>query len=418
MAGAVSPGARHFHRIVRTLALICAVAYGIGVVASYVVYLQKLDEVATGRDIYARVKQFTSLTYYSIWFLVSLVAVAATFQKRYPMLPLYPLLAVLIEVSTFSYYAATSHRLFVAPAGILLERFDLQPYLQVAAHPGDLGMGVTHDSEGRRTTINAGKVASPRYVYVFGGSTTYDIGVVDAQTWPSRLSADLGPDFAVENYGLPLFSSLEAMLQSLFAFRDRAPVCAVYYLGANDVRNTHIRNLRVDYAELHSPSVIAVVQPGGRRSLLTTYSVFFATLDTIVNPPPPHLPFSGTTSDVPDPRLQQIVHDNIELITRITRSFGVKPIFVPEIPDYSRLTADAALDLPFVKDKYSKIFMDEIHATMKSAAEDAGGIYLANNLAAEWGSNDFVDQAHFSAQGAAKLADSISGDVRRLCQGE
>ncbi len=415
----MSPGARHFHRIVRALAIVCVVATGIGAVSSYVVYRQKLLDVASGQDIYAGVKQLTSLIYYCIWFAISTLALAATFLKRWPMLALYPLLAVLIEGATFTYYFAQQHRMFVAPPRILLDRFDPQPYLQVAAHPGSFDIGVTHDSEGRRTTINEGKVADPRYIYVFGGSTVYDVGNVDANAWPTRLSADLGPDFMVENYGLPLFSSLEAMLQSLFVFRDRAPACAIYYLGANDARNAHIRNLRVDYGELHSPSVAAVVRPGGHRSLLTTYSVFFATLDTIINPPPPRsVGLSGEVSDVPDPRLIQIVHDNIELIARITLSFGVKPIFVPEVTDYSRLTADAAVDMPFIKDKDSKIFMDAVHDAMKAAAEDAGGIYLANNLSRDWGNDKFLDQGHFNAKGAAELADSIAGDVRRLCRRE
>ena len=416
MAGAASPGARHFHRIVRTLALICAVATGIGAGSSFVVYLHKLGDVASGHDIYAGVKQFTSLTYYSIWFVVSLLAVAATFQKRYPMLPLYPLLAVLIEGSSWVHFVYTQRHMYVAPARVLLERFDPHPYLQVLAHPGDFGFGVTHDNEGRRTTINEGKVANPHYIYVFGGSTTYDIGVVDSQTWPSRLSADLGPDFVVVNYGLPLFSSLEAMLQSLFVFRDRKPTCAIYYLGANDVRNAHIKNLRVDYAELHSPSVVGQLRPGGVKNPLITYSVFFATLDTIVNPPAPRLPLSGATSSDPDPRLTKIYRDNIELITRIDRSFGVKAIFVPEVSDYGRLSGDVAVAIPFVRDKDNQVFMQVMHETMKEAAEDAGAIFLGNNLELTWGDPDFLDEGHFNAAGAKKLADSIAEDVRRICQ--
>ena len=416
MADAVSPGARHFHRIVRTLALICAVATGIGTVSSFAVYLHKLDEVASGRDIYAGVKQFTSLTYYSIWFMVSLLAVAATFQKRYPMLPLYPLLAVLIEGLTWVHFVSTRRHMFVAPAPVLLERFDPHPYLQILGHPGDLGMGVSHDGEGRRTTVNEGKVANPHYIYVFGGSTTYDIGVVDSETWPSRLSADLGPDFVVENYGLPLFSSLESLLQSLFVFRDRKPTCAIYYLGANDVRNTHVKNLRVDYSDLHSPIIVDNLRPGEGRNPLITYSVFFATLDTIINPPPPRPPITGATSSDPDPRLMKIYHDNIELITRIDRSFGLTPIFVPEVPDYDRLGRDGSIPLPFVSDKDNPAFMQMMHDTMKQAAEDAGGILLDSNRKLTWGDADFLDEAHFNAVGAKKLADSIAGDVRRLCQ--
>ncbi len=416
MAGAVSPGARHFHRIVRALALVCAVATGIGTGSSFAVYLHKLGEVASGHDIYAGVKQLTSLTYYAIWFAVSLAAVAATFQKRHPMLPLYPLLAVLVEGASWVYFVATAHHMYVAPARALLERFDPHPYLLAMAHPGDFGFGVTHDGEGHRTTINEGKAADPRYIYVFGGSTAYDIGVVDRQTWPSRLSADLGPEFVVENYGVPLFSSLESLLQSLFVFRERKPACAIYLLGANDVRNTHIKDLRVDYAELHAPNILGQLRPGGTKSWLTTYSVFFAILDSIVNPPGPRLPLSGTISDEPDPRLLKIYRDNIELITRIAGSFGVKAIFVPEVADFDRLGAEGAFAMPYVRDKDDKLFMGMMYETMKQAAEDAGGIFLGGVLKLSWGDADFLDEGHFNAAGSKKLADSIAGDVRRICQ--
>ena len=56
-ASSLSPGARHFHRIIRFLALACVVATGIGAVSSFFVYLHKLHEVANGHHIYAGVKQ-------------------------------------------------------------------------------------------------------------------------------------------------------------------------------------------------------------------------------------------------------------------------------------------------------------------------------------------------------------------------
>jgi len=149
---------------------------------------------------------------------------------------------------------------------------------------------------------------------------------------------------------------------------------------------------------------------------LTTYSVFFATLDTIINPRQPNLPFTGSISRDLDPRLTKIVHDNIELITRIARSFGVKAIFIPEVPHYNMLVADAAYEIPYIKDKDIRFFLEDFDKTMKAAAEDAGGIYLGSNLDQKWTDDDFLDQGHFSAKGSAKLADTIAGDIARLCQ--
>ena len=138
--------------------------------------------------------------------------------------------------------------------------------------------GLSHDANHRRTTVNEGKIAEPKLIYVFGGSTTYDVGNRDSDTWPSQLSRLLGPEYDVENYGVPGFSSMEALGQSLFAFRDAHVACAVYYEGWNDLRNAHMAGLQSDYSDYEilylNRALLLQSKPGflQRNSLALAYA--------------------------------------------------------------------------------------------------------------------------------------------------
>jgi hypothetical protein len=264
--------------------------------------------------------------------------------------------------------------------------------------------------------VNEGKVAEPRTIYVFGGSTAYDTGNTDAHTWPSRLSALLGPDFAVENYGVPAFSSLEAMLQSLFVFRDHPPVCALYYEGWNDLRNAHVKGLRNDYSDVELPHITAFLRPSRRQPLLATYSVVFGLLDTIINPPPREPVVTGEISDQPDAQLTQIYRDNMKLIAAIAAQFNVRAIFIPQILNYAQQTGEHTADLPFVRAKDTEKLMGALNADLADVAAKSGANFLAAPLSAGWTNDDFVDNGHFNAAGAQKFAASIAEDVRRLCR--
>jgi len=242
--------------------------------------------------------------------------------------------------------------------------------------PGNFGFGISHDAEHRRTTINEGKVAEPRYIFVFGGSTAYDSGNRDPDTWSSRLSALLGENFAVENYGVPAYSSLENMIQSLFVFRDRPPACAIYYEGWNDLRNSHVKNLRNDYSDMELPHIADFLQPARPRSFLGTYSIFFALAGSLFAPPPPAADVTREVSDQPDPRLSRIYQDNIELIAIIGRRVGVRVIFLPQVLNYAQLTADSAGALPFVKQKDTKKLMTLLNEDLARAARRSGADFI------------------------------------------
>jgi lysophospholipase L1-like esterase len=411
-----SIGSARMRHFLRCAAIALILATTAATITSFVIYRQKAAMAASGHNPYAGIQQWAAVIYYFVWLVVNLLALAATFQRRWPLLAYYILLAVAMEGCAFVFFYVSHRQFFVPTAPALLERFEAHPILVARPHPGDLGIGITHDSEHRRTTVNDGKIVNPRTIYVFGGSTAYDTGNVDADTWPSRLSALLGPHFAVENYGVPAYSSLEGMLQSLFVFRDHPPACAVYYEGWNDLRNAHVRDLRSDFSNTELPHIVAFLQPSGGKGFLATNSVFFALLDSVIHPRPVENQVAGTLSSDPDPRLSKIYRDNMELIATIALQFHVRPIFVPQILNYARLTGEHPGDLPFIKEKDEQALMTDLNQQLAGAAAASGADFLPAPLLVSWSNEDFADDGHFNAAGARKFAGAIAEDLRGLCQ--
>src|SRR3569833_3451324 len=144
------------------------------------------------------------------------------------------------------------------------QRFEWHPLLQAVPIPSIsvdvVGHRETHSSAGTRgRDYTPEELSHKTVVAAFGGSATYDIAVGDEDTWVNRLEQTLGPDdFAVINHGVPGYSTVEHVIQTAFyadAFGVK-PICALYYIGWNDIRNAHIEDLDPGYARFHLRSLV------------------------------------------------------------------------------------------------------------------------------------------------------------------
>ena len=224
------------------------------------------------------------------------------------------------------------------------------------------------------------------------------------------------PDIDVENFGVPGFSSVENLVQSLFAFRDQRPSCAVYYEGWNDLQKSHIDDLQVDYSDFEAPELIQVLALGHRPGFLENNSALVAYIASIFAPPGPAR-VRGVLSDEKDLRLSAIYQENMRLISAVGREFGVKVIFIPQVLNYAMLTADSPYGwLPFVKDKDVKKLMALMNQDLAAAAASSGALFVDAPLFEHWTGSDFVDQGHFSALGARKFAASIAPVLAGACR--
>jgi hypothetical protein len=409
---AAAVGARHFRKLIL---IVAAIYFSVLAPQCLHQYITCLQAVPTEANVYNGLQQRATLTYYLLWFGVAALALAAASFRRTVWLSFYLCLLLAAETVAYIYYIPTQRHLYHPPILVDYLRFEPNPFVIAVPRPGVFG-AVSHDQNHRRTTINEGKVPHPKLVYVFGGSTTYDWGNADADTWPTRLSQLLGPDFAVENYGVTAFSSVENMMQSLFAFRDTAPVCAVYYEGWNDVNKSHIKDLADDYSNFLYPALVRLLGlrpwPGflERNSVLVAYA-----MSTIADPP------QTTASEgdwhEQDLRVSKNYRDNIHLIAAIGKNFGVRVIFIPQILDYARYAKEETpQEVAFIWPKDMKKLMGLMNEDLASAAAQSQAYFLGTPLAEKWEDGDFLDHGHFSPKGSMKFATSIADDIRRICQ--
>jgi lysophospholipase L1-like esterase len=400
-------GERLFQRFLLGACLLVIV--GLGLIALYL-----LQQPTRPDNIYFELQRQASLVYLGFWASIALLGALLALMRRTQFLALYVLLLIAAEGAAHVYFYMHNRWVYHPVSPVLLTRFEPHPLLVGIPHPGSYGL-VTHDEDHHRHTWNEGKSANPTLIATLGGSTTYDIGNADDATWASDLSKLLGKDYAVENLGVPGYSSLENLIQSLFAFRDRRPACAIYYVGWNDLHTAHVTGLRNDYSDYQLPSQIGNLAVGRRPGFLESNILLLRMILSIFATPERHA--QGQMSGEPDPRLAQIFSENMRLIADIDRHFAVKPIFVPQILNYARFKgAGSSGWIPLVPDKDVKTVMQALNRDLSAVARETGTLFLDKPLSVAWQNSDFVDQGHFSAAGAKKFADAIAGDVVANCR--
>jgi lysophospholipase L1-like esterase len=385
-----------------TSALLCAFAL------VYTLFLKAPDL----DDPFAQAHLAANVRYELLWLAISAAAVALALLTRSLAWAYAPLCLIGIEAgSHVVHWLVAGGRYHPLPPEIR-DRFEPHPLTVGRPRPGVYGP-FTHTAERRRLTVNEGKDADARRVFVFGGSTTYDAGVNDAGTWASQLSRRLGSGFTVENYGMDGFSSVETLVSTLFAFRDAKPACAVFYMGWNDLRSSHLSTLRPDYSDFHLP------HQRGNLGLLPTlriesYSVVARLVVSLARPPLPQP--QGKVSSAYDPRLAAIYLANMDLIAAVVRHQGVKPIFVPQVIDHVRHATDGGYGwVPLIPYRDVPKVLDELNEDARRLTARLGAPFIDEPLSALWHAGDFVDDGHFNAEGARKFADALAGPIARHC---
>ncbi|MFZ5780595.1 MAG: SGNH/GDSL hydrolase family protein [Pseudomonadota bacterium] len=312
-------------------------------------------------------------------------------------------------------------------------RFRWHPLLQAVPIPSlDLvsrtGLTIRHTGEGTRGRDPVGSLAGRSVVATVGGSTTYDVGLGDGDTWSDRLgqaldtAADKGR-FYVVNHGVPGYTTAEHLLQTAF-YQDKfgiAPRCAIYYVGWNDLRNAHIPALDPGYADFHLPSQVdslKVRRIGGSHvtfsPLLTLVLRFLgAHLDTVRYFSDPYaLPLASGG----DARLEEIYQRNIRSISAINRQRGVTTIWVGQLLNRSWLAGEGRYGwVPRMRDRDLWPMQQRLNAVLERTAREAGDIYVDVPVD-DFGDADFVDQGHFSPSGAQRFADILAPVVRQACR--
>ena len=314
------------------------------------------------------------------------------------------------------------------------QRFQWHALLQAVPIPllrftSATGLAISHTSEGTRGRDPApGELAARNVVAAFGGSTTYDIGAGEGDTWSDRLAAALEQGeskgrFFVVNHGVPGYTTVEHLIQTAFYQTKfgKKPRCAIYYVGWNDLRNAHIPDLDSAYADFHLPSQVdslKVRRVGGSHvtisPLLTmVMRLISANFDTVRYFADPYgrEPVAGD-----DPALDALYERNIRAISAINRQRGVTTIWVGQLLNRTQLSGNGRYGwLPLVRDRDLWPMQQKFNALLARTAKELGDIYV-DVPTDSFGDADFVDNGHFSVQGARRFADDLAPVVRDACR--
>jgi lysophospholipase L1-like esterase len=274
-----------------------------------------------------------------------------------------------------------------------------------------------HNSLGLRGKELTADDLAKNLIFVYGGSTTYDITVTQGETWVEHLQSDLNNKYTVVNLGVIGHSTVEHLIQTAF-YQDivkKKPACAVYYVGWNDIGSSHIDPLDGAYANyhllllpVHKPALsLAKYSPVG----LLANALAVKRFDTI--PLPPKLigkpPASG-----PDEHLEAIFIDHIKSIAAINQARGIKTIFIGQILN-RRWSDSPSYYEPLVKKGDNVILMERLKSMLSSTAASIGAKYIDPGIE-KFDGSDFVDGGHFAPAGAKKFAALVAGEVGDYCR--
>jgi lysophospholipase L1-like esterase len=309
-------------------------------------------------------------------------------------------------------------------------RFEWHPLLQAVPIPSlhirsSTGLDIRHTSQRTRGAEPVpADIAGHTVVAVYGGSTTYDIAVSTGDTWGERLADALGRDrFFVVNNGVPGYTTAEHIIHTSFYQEKfgRRPDCEVYYVGWNDVRNSHIRGLDPGYADFHMPSQIDSLQlrrVGGSRR---TFSPILTLIGRVAGNEVDLIRYRNDPSTMPvgsgpDPDLNAIFERNLRTISAINRGRGVKTIFAGQLVNRAALTGDGQYGwLPLVRDRDVWPMLEGLRGVLAKVATETGdkSVNLSPDMFA---AADFADNGHFSPAGARKFAAALAPVVREACR--
>jgi lysophospholipase L1-like esterase len=276
------------------------------------------------------------------------------------------------------------------------------------------GIDVRHNSLGLRgpeIALTRGEIL----IAVFGGSSTYDVAVPNGSTWPEELERALGSRFRVANYGVPGYTSAENVIQTALLSNvvGAEPRCSLYYLGWNDIRNAHLRDLDGAYANFH---LLTQFNSLGIRPTDRSFSPIYRALkpEDFVPRPPSYENMSAERGT--DARLEEIYKRNVNTLISINRSRGTKTILVGQILNIAQLASETRYGwLPLVNDEDVWPLQVRFNKILSEQALGGDTRYIDADIG-QFAEDDFVDQGHFSVSGAEKFARKLAPTVSVFCQ--
>jgi hypothetical protein len=269
-------------------------------------------------------------------------------------------------------------------------------------------------------------------VAISGGSTAFGTGVTDSDSWPALLQAKLGDQFSVINYGVPCYSTAEAITQMALTIPEVKPDFIILYHGWNDIILYHHNDINPDYY-VHGTEVQDCVQVPSLREktlfeklnelsavvrLASKINIFASKMKTKLFGP--SATQTGETEDcskfdTPDPMVDRLYVRNLQTLKLLSEQAAPYTLFVPQILNYRWFREEEGSKTynncwNKIKDSAMPRLMDRFNMLVKSVCpgSDPKCVFVDGVLNVDWEPDDFVDDGHFSRKGGEKFVDVIS----------
>jgi lysophospholipase L1-like esterase len=278
----------------------------------------------------------------------------------------------------------------------------------------------THNSLGLRGKDLTDADLQRPLIFLYGGSTTYDWSVTQGSTWAEQLQSRLDGGFTVLNFGVPGHATDEHLVHTAF-YQDvvaKRAVCAIYYVGWNDIQK--LRGGNLDPAVGWQWSLRSAIR--NQEPWMAKYSplvrlahtVLHSGVDSSPEPPPAHR--SGT-ADITNARMEQMFSERVAAIIAINGSRHIRSVFIGQVLNWSmiepiQLSPSIFGSLP---GREFLSVLDRFNGVLRTTAKTRGAAYIDAEMR-EFGMDDFADVGHFSSAGSKKFAKNIADSVRAACQ--
>lgn len=299
--------------------------------------------------------------------------------------------------------------------------FELHPYLA-----GRLRKNITVENNGKRiktTNNNTRWTGAPEdnsklvRIAVLGGSTAFGTGVTDSDSWPALLQSKLGSQFCVINYGVPGYSTAEAIIQMALIVSEAKPNIVILYQGWNDIRNYHEKELGVDYyghgmRQYKNLSIPTFNEKTVFDKFVDVSAIFRFVCKIRLKLSPPSEIKSSQPLKTHDPFVDRIYVRNLKTLKLLSENIGSYALFVPQILNNSNYIGkeDSYSWSRNISNSSMPELMHRFNSLMQSICSDNDSkcSFLNSVLTESWGLADFVDNGHFSKRGGEKFAEIIS----------
>ena len=194
-------------------------------------------------------------------------------------------------------------------------------------------------------------------------------------------------------------------------------------MGGNERRNAHIPNLDPAYANFHlvaQVDTLSVRRLGGMNlsvsPVLTLISKLLAENVDTIRYSPAAAPYALAPVQGDDPRLMATFERNVRTISAINRARGIPSIWIGQLVNRAAFAGEGRYGwLPRVRDRDVPPMLDHLNDRLVQIARELGDTSLMLPPAS-FGPADFVDNGHFSVQGAKRFADAVMPTVREACR--